>query len=91
MKKLKSSARGKKRYLILSTSSKDEVEKIMLEALGTLGWAKAHPIFLEIKGKVVIAVDPMYVDGVRAALELSDKDIRIIRVSGTLKGLERNL
>ncbi|MBX4196834.1 hypothetical protein KW805_04565 [Candidatus Pacearchaeota archaeon] len=87
--KLKASARGKKRYILLSIADKEKAEKIFLESLGTLGWAKAHPLFMNLGNKVVIVVDSACVDDIRAACELSSEDISIIRVSGTLKGLKR--
>lgn len=86
--KLKSSARIKKRYLLLSADSRQEIEKAILDYIGILGWAKASPSF--IKGKnsnFILSINRKSIDGIRAALELSNSNIKILRVSGTLKGL----
>lgn len=86
--KLKSSARVKRRYILFDSGDKDEIEKIILDYLGILGWAKASPVFLKNKDrKMILAIERKEVDNIRAAFEISNSKIRIIRVSGTLKGL----
>jgi len=90
--KLKPSATISRRYLLIEAEGKEKVEKAILDYIGVLGWAKASPIFVKDKraeGKVILAVDRKEVDNVRAALEISGEDIIILRVSGTLKGLEK--
>jgi len=88
--KLKSSARIKRRYILSDSRDKEEIEKIILDYLGILGWAKASPIFLKNRdGGIIFAIDRKEVDNVRAAFEISNSKIKIIRVSGTLKGLEK--
>lgn len=88
MLKLKPSVRIKRRYLLLKAESKSVVEKTMLDYIGILGYAKASPFFVENGGeKIVLSVDRKMVDDVRAAFELSKEKIKVVKVSGTLKGL----
>ena len=71
---------------------KEDIEKAILDYIGILGWAKASPVFVkDIKNqfdkKTVLAVNRKELDNVRAALEVSNFNIKILRISGTLKGL----
>ncbi len=85
--KIRASGRIKRRHILI-IGKKDEVEKIILDYLGILGWARASPSFIDAgNGKIVLSVDRKEVDNVRAAFELCKERIRILRVSGTLKGL----
>ncbi len=90
--KNKSSARIKKRYLLIEGERKD-IEETILDYIGILGWAKASPFFLNIKekNKIILAIDRKELVNIRASFAISNKPIRILRVSGTLKGLDRNL
>lgn len=84
-KKLKPSQREKKRYLLLeSKAGRKEIENAVLDFLGVLGYAKTGLMFVKSD---VIAVNREEVDKVRAALCLSDRNIKVKRVSGSLKGL----
>lgn len=88
--KAKPSARAKKRYILIAGAGKEEIEKAVLDYIGILGWARAAPIFAKTGNEgrgIVLAVGRKEVDNVRAALEMSDKSIRVLRISGTLKGL----
>jgi len=86
--KLKSSARIKRRYILFSINSKESIEKFILDYIGILGWAKASPIFIKSKSnKTVLAINRKELDNVKAAIELSDSNIKILKISGTLKGL----
>ena len=109
--KVKPSARVNKRYLLISGERK-EIEKIILDYIGILGWAKATPVFVGGEGgKVILSVNRKEIDKVRGAFELADTEhksndsfvsvsqsprkkrglcdgkTRILKVSGTLKGL----
>ena len=86
MKKLKPSLRDKKRYILLN-ERKEVVEKVILDYIGILGWAKATPRFLNIDGKIILVIRREEIDDVRAAFELGN--INVLRVSGTLKGLKK--
>lgn len=88
--KINPSARTKRRYLLAAGGKREEIENILLDYLGVLGWAKASPLFIEggkKEGLFVISVERKEVDNVKAAFELSGKNIKIVKVSGTLKGL----
>ncbi len=86
--KLKSSARIRERYLLLEIKSKDEVEKAILDYLGILGYAKASPSFIKnSKNHTILSIDRGSLNDIRAAFALSNANIKILRVSGTLKGL----
>ncbi len=86
--KLKSSAREKKRYLLISAESKAIVEKVILDYVGILGWAKASPSFIKNKSnKIILAVNRSELVNIRASFEISNANIKVLRVSGTLKSL----
>jgi len=106
----------KRRYLLIDGSRRD-AESAILDYIGILGWARASPVFVDVKAsdknctrrcavclehpkiqnqgffdvkkmsKVVLSVDRKEVDSVRAAFEASGHKIKVLRVSGTLKGL----
>jgi len=79
--------REKKRYLLLGKIKKEEVEKAILDYIGILGYGRACPVW--VKGKEnVLAVNREEVDKVKASLLLAD--IKVKRVSGTLKGLDKS-
>ncbi|MBS3076806.1 hypothetical protein J4233_00890 [Candidatus Pacearchaeota archaeon] len=88
--KIKPSARLNRRYLLLEADNKQEVESAILDYIGLLGWAKAAPIFVNSSGKAhVLAIERTELTNVRAALEASEKKIKLVNVSGTLKGLKK--
>ena len=91
MKPLKPSHREKKRYLLISGTDAHQgvIEKVILEFIGVLGYAKASPMFIKsLKGRVVMSVNRGMVGEIRSAILISGKDLKVIKVSGTLKGLE---
>jgi len=81
------------RYLVIEASGKDAVEKVILDGIGTLGWAEATPSFLKIhnseklKDKVILSINRKSLDKIRACFELSKEKIVVKKVSGTIKGL----
>ena len=86
--KTKPSARLNRRYLLLEANSKQEIESIILDYIGLLGWAKAAPTFVNNpEKKFILAIERAELTNVRAAFEASSKKIKILRISGTLKGL----
>lgn len=88
--KSKPSDKIRRRYLLLVAESKDEVERAILDYIGILGWAKAMPFFVKQQGnKLILAVERKALNEVRAAFELYPGNIRILRVSGTMKGLKK--
>jgi len=87
--KIKPSAKIKRRYLLLEAKNKKDVETTILDYIGILGWAKAAPLFVSIKSKkIILAIERKSLTNVRAAFEISDKKIRVLKVSGTQKGLK---
>ena len=88
--KIKPSAKIKHRYLLLQAKSKKEIEKTILDYIGILGWAKASPTFIETKTKkIILSINRKSITNVRAAFEISPAKIKVIKVSGTLKGLKK--
>ena len=92
--KIKPSEKSKRRYILLAHTTKKEVESIILDYLGILGWAKANPFFVSQKNKdsnyLILAIDRKQLENIRAAFEISKTKAKIIRVSGTIKGLKIN-
>lgn len=85
LKPLKPSMKENKRYLLLSGNfHKEDVEKLILNYIGVLGYAKSAPVFVSDK---ILAVNREFVNEVRASFIFSEKKIEVIKVSGTLKGL----
>ena len=74
----------------MKAKSKDIIEKTILDYVGILGWAKAEPIFVKQSGdNIILAVERKSLNDIRAAFELSKDGMKIIRVSGTIKGLDK--
>ena len=89
--KLQPSARIKHRYLLIEAESKAAIEQAILDAIGTLGWAKASPLFVDPQNKspFILAVSRESLHEIRASFELYKDNIKVLRVSGTLKGLSK--
>lgn len=88
MLKLKPSARADKRYLLIRGTRKN-IENAILEFIGVLGWAEASPVFVSESTEVVLAVNRKSLTKVKAAFALCKDEIKVLRVSGTLKGLNK--
>lgn len=87
--KLKPSLRESKRYLLIRGTRKN-VENAILEFIGVLGWAKASPVFVsEVSDEVVLCVNNKALNSVKAAFALAKDELKVLRVSGTLRGLNR--
>lgn len=86
--KVKPSSMIKRRYLLIEDSNKKEIEKIILDYLGILGYAKSIPQFIQKGENLILAVERSQLTNIRAAFEISDSNAKIIRVSGTIKGLK---
>ncbi|MBS3066076.1 hypothetical protein J4229_03470 [Candidatus Pacearchaeota archaeon] len=90
--KEKSSARIKRVYLLLEAKGRANVERAILDYTGVLGWAKASPIFVEggkSEGRIILSIGRAEINNMRAAFEASPLSIKILKVSGTIKGVER--
>ena len=89
--KIRPSAKIKRRYLLIEGKKSDD-EKAILDYIGILGWAKASPVFVEPlrekpKDKIILSIDRKELTNVRASFEMTRDKIKILKVSGTLKGL----
>jgi len=91
MKSLKPSMRENKRYLLIEGEElRKNVEKAILDFIGTLGYAKAGLDWIkEGKENAIISVNREAVNNVKASLALFPKKIEVKKVSGTLKGLKK--
>ncbi|MEK6860062.1 MAG: hypothetical protein AABX54_04580 [Nanoarchaeota archaeon] len=93
MRLLKPSHREKKRYLLIKGKDADRknIEETILEFIGVLGFAEACVQFLKSSNSsdsgIILAVNRNAVDKIRASFLMSKKDLKIIRISGTLKKL----
>ncbi|OGM02133.1 hypothetical protein A2115_02065 [Candidatus Woesebacteria bacterium GWA1_41_8] len=85
--KVKSSGRTRRRYILFGGGEKKKIEKIILDYLGILGWAKASPVFVEDGKRIILSVARRSVNDVKASFEICEDKINIVKVSGTLKGL----
>ncbi len=91
MKPLKPSHREKKRYLLIKgkDANKKDIEETILEFIGVLGFAEASPqVIKNLDGRIILAVNRNSLDKIRASFLMSEKDLEIIRVSGSLKKLK---
>ena len=86
--KLSPSNKIKRRYLLIGSGDKSKIEKVILDYVGILGWAKAQVVFVETKTPkgIVLSVDRKEADNIKAALELGK--VKVLRISGTIEGLD---
>jgi len=91
MKSLKPSMREKKRYLLIEGENlKENIKNSVMDFIGFLGFAKSGLKFIKIeKNKVIISVNRETLNHVRASFAVWPAEIKVIKVSGTLKGLKR--
>lgn len=91
MKPLKPSQRENKRYLLVRGENlKTNIEKAILDFIGVLGMSKVGLGWIKTnKDSAIICVNCEMLDFVRASLCVWPEKIRVEKVSGTLKGLER--
>lgn len=87
MKPLIPSHRENKRYLLVKGKNlKQNIEKAILEFIGTLGMSKTGLSFIK---NDIICINRESVNSIRASLAIFPEKIEIIKVSGTLKGLNK--
>ncbi|MGY4884855.1 MAG: Rpp14/Pop5 family protein [Nanobdellota archaeon] len=91
MKSLIPSHKENKRYLLIkgeSSNLKENIENAILEFSGKLGMSKCGLSFIKTeKERVIISINREAVDLVRASLAVFHEKMEVLRVSGTLKGL----
>lgn len=91
MKPLKPSHREKKRYLLIKgkDANKKIIEEVILDFIGGLGYAEANPkIIKQTKQRVILAINRKSLDKVRTSFLMSEKDLNIVKVSGSLGKLK---
>ncbi|MEA3414002.1 MAG: hypothetical protein U9Q99_00545 [Nanoarchaeota archaeon] len=90
MKSLIPSHRENKRYLLISGKNlKKEVIETIKEFIGILGITEASPIWIKIKtDKGILSINRKSLNKVRASFAVSKKDFKVLKVSGSLKGLK---
>ncbi len=91
MKSLKPSMRENKRYLLIRAKNpRKNVEKAILDFIGILGLSKCGLSFVTCdKDSTIICVNRESVDKVRASICVFPEKMEVMKVSGTLKGLDR--
>jgi len=87
-KRIMPSLRERKRYLLLEKARKEDIEKAIIEYIGSLGYGKTGLIFVKNN---IIAVNREMINKVRASFSIYCKPIKVLGVSGTLKGLKQKL
>ncbi len=89
MKALKPSAKENKRYLLLHGKDLSKnVERSILEFVGTFGFSKAGLSWIKSnKMSAIICVNREAVDNIRASFCVFSEKIIVKKVSGTLKSL----
>lgn len=87
MKALIPSHRENKRYLLLNGKNlKTNVYNAIKEYIGNLGLAEASPTWIK---KDILSINRKSLDKVRASFVLWPEKIEVLKVSGTLKGLNK--
>ncbi len=93
MKPLIPSHKENKRYLLIHGKNlKQNIEKAILEFTGILGLSKCGLSFISSdssNNSAVICINREAVDLVRASLVVFPEKMEVLKVSGTLKGLNR--
>lgn len=93
MKPLKPSHRENKRYLLIKGKDADKkaIEETILEFIGVFGWAEASPQFIhqnkQEKNSIVLCINRKSLDKIKASFTMSNKDLQIVKVSGSIKNL----
>ena len=84
--KFKPSQKAHRRYLLLEGITKEQVKEIIHNGIGLIGWSQADPIIIQ-DSPLVLAVSRSSLDLIKASFALSPLQIKLRKVSGTLKGL----
>ena len=91
MKPLKPSHREKKRYLLIKGKdvNKKNIEEVILEFIGILGWVEASPQIVKSgKGSVILVINRKSLDKIRTSFVMSKKDLQVVKVSGAINNLK---
>lgn len=86
--KLLPSLKEKRHYLVIKPGGKEKIDKILLDFLGVLGYARAGPQFIESRENyVIVSVVRKYVSDIKGAI--SGTGFNCVGVSGTIKKSRR--
>lgn len=90
MQPLNPAMKENKRYILLKGNNlRENVEKAIYEFIGILGMSKANLAWIKTgKEEAIISINRESLNYIRASFAASNLDIKVIRVSGTLKGLK---
>ncbi|MBT4136125.1 hypothetical protein HOD75_05190 [archaeon] len=91
MKALKPSHRERKRYLLIKgkDANKKKIEEVILEFIGVLGYAECGLSFVKgDKGKLVVTINRSMLEKIRTSFVMSGKDLKIEKVSGSIKNVK---
>ena len=91
MKALIPSQRENKRYLkIRGKDLKKNVPNAIYHFVGSLGMAESALIWISFdEGSGIISINREMLEKIKASFALSKERIEVLKVSGTLKGLEK--
>ncbi|GIU68630.1 MAG: hypothetical protein KatS3mg001_480 [Candidatus Pacearchaeota archaeon] len=90
-KSLKPTMKEKKRYLLIKGKI-DNVEDAILSFIGLLGLSKARPIWIKKeKNFGILSVNRESLNYVRASFAVWPDEIKIEKVSGTLKKIKEKI
>ena len=89
MKALKPTMRENKRYILIEGKiPRGIIENAILDFSGILGMSKTGLSFIKSDDKnTIISINREFLDELRASLCLAKCEIKIKKVSGTIKGL----
>ena len=91
--KTKTTERTDIRYVLVNVDKKNKIEESIKSFCGSLGLSQISPLFVEPmkekleKNDLIVSIRRESLDLFRAALEINKEEIKIKKVSGTLKGL----
>lgn len=82
------SLKEKRHYLVIKPGNKEKLDKILIDFLGILNYARAGPQVIETRKEyTILSVITKYVKEIKAALAQSD--FKCVGVSGTIKKSRR--
>ncbi len=91
MKILKPCNREKHRYLLIKGKDANFInfEKAIFDFIGVLGYSKTNPQQIKTgKNQLIVSINKSMVNEIRASLIIFNKDLKIIKVSGSLKKIK---
>jgi len=85
MKPLKPTMKERKRYLLLKGKNlKPNVEEAIKDFIGVLGLSKTSPVWIK---EDILCINRKSLDHVKASFAIWPEQIKVVKISGTLKGL----